>query len=63
MANNSYKENVFTEEEIKDIETNISNELKSREHVEWSDALMGNTHTENLVRIKRDFLGRIERNI
>lgn len=62
MANNSYKENVFTQDEIKDIETSISNELKNREHVEWSDALMGNTHTENLVRIKRDFLGRIEIN-
>lgn len=59
---NNYKENVFTLEEIQDIEKTISNELSSRKHVEWSDATMGNTHTENLVRIKRDFLGRIEIN-
>jgi hypothetical protein len=59
---NNYKENVFTLEEIQDIEKSILNELSSRSHVEWSDSTMGNTHTENLVRIKRDFLGRIEIN-
>ena len=59
---NNYKENVFTLEEIQDIEKSILNELDNRKHVEWSDSTMGNTHTENLVRIKRDFLGRIEIN-
>lgn len=59
---NNYKENVFTLEEIQDIEKSILSELDSRKHVEWSDSTMGNTHTENLVRIKRDFLGRIEIN-
>lgn len=62
MFLNNYQENVFTLEEIQEIENSISNELETRKHVEWSDALMGNTHTENLVRIKRDFLGRIEIN-
>jgi hypothetical protein len=62
MFINNYREDVFTAEEIKEIKDSISNELGSRTHVEWSDALMGNTHTENLVRIKRDFLGRIEIN-
>lgn len=62
MFLNNYKKNVFTLEEIQEIENSISNELKTRQHIEWSDSLMGNTHTENLVRIKRDFLGRIEIN-
>jgi hypothetical protein len=62
MKSNNYKENVFTAEEIQSLEDSISNELKNRKHVEWSDSLMGNTHTEDLVRIKRDFLGRIEIN-
>jgi hypothetical protein len=62
MIQNNYKENIFTKEEIEHIEKTISDELKNRKHVEWSDSLMGNTHTENLVRIKRDFLGRIEIN-
>jgi len=62
MKSNNYKENVFTAEEIQSLEDSISDELKNRKHVEWSDSLMGNTHTEDLVRIKRDFLGRIEIN-
>lgn len=61
MAINIEK-NVFTEEEINELNKSVESELLSRETVEWDDSTMGNTHPESLVRIKRQSLGRREIN-
>lgn len=61
MINNKLKD-VFTKNERAEIYSSINKELSSRETVEWDDASMGGTHKENLIRIKRKGLGRLEIN-
>jgi hypothetical protein len=62
MFKNNYKTEAFTLEEIKQIQESVNNELMNRETVEWDDSTMGGTHEENLVRIKKNNLGRLEIN-
>ena len=62
MFKNNYRTNAFTQEEIKQIRDSINNELNTRETVEWDDSTMGGTHDTDLIRIKRNNLGRLEIN-
>ena len=61
MRNNQI-DNVFTADEIKDIKAVIDKELATREVVEWDDAIDGNWHESNIIRIKRNNLGRLDIN-
>ena len=61
MRNNQI-DNVFTPDEIKDIQAVIDQELATREVVEWDDAVDGNWHESSIIRIKRNNLGRIDIN-
>lgn len=62
MFKNNYRQEVFTHEEVRQIQDSIRNELRTREIVEWDDLDMGGTYSDNLVRIKRKGLGRLEIN-
>lgn len=62
MFKNNYKTNVFSPEEIKQIRDSINKELITRSTVEWDDSEMGRTYSENIIRIKRNNLGRLEIN-
>jgi hypothetical protein len=61
MRNNQI-DNVFTPDEIKDIQAVIDQELATREVVEWDDAVDGNWHESSIIRIKRNNLGRLDIN-
>ena len=61
MRNNQI-DNVFTADEIEDIKAVIDKELATREVVEWDDAIDGNWHESNIIRIKRNNLGRLDIN-
>jgi len=61
MRNNQI-DNVFTPDEIKDIKAVIEQELATREIVEWDDVADGNWHESNIIRIKRNNLGRLDIN-
>lgn len=62
MFKNNYKKNAFTQEEIEQIRESINTELRIRETVEWDDSTMGGTHNTDLIRIKKNNLGRLEIN-
>jgi hypothetical protein len=62
MFSNNYKTDVFTPEEVKQIQDSINHELMTRETVEWDDSTMGGTHNTDLIRIKKNNLGRLEIN-
>jgi hypothetical protein len=61
MRNNQI-DNVFTPDEIKDIQAVIDQELAIREVVEWDDAVNSNWHESKIIRIKRNNLGRLDIN-
>ena len=54
-------ENVFTIEEINDIQAIIDQELATREILNWNDAKNGNWHESKVIRIKEN-LGRLDIN-
>ena len=61
MRNNQI-DNVFTPDEIKEIQEAIDQELANREVVEWDDAVDSNWHKKKIIRIKRKNLGRLDLN-
>jgi|688.fasta_scaffold34409_4 hypothetical protein len=61
MRNNQI-DNVFTSDEIKEIQEAIDKELATREIVEWDDAVDSNWHEKKIIRIKRNNLGRLDIN-
>jgi len=61
MRNNQI-DNVFTASEIEEIRAVIDKELANREVVEWDDAIDGKWHESEIIRIKRNNLGRLDIN-
>ena len=62
MFKNNYRTDVFSPEELEEIKGSIEKELSEREWVDWDESGMGKVYETPMVRIKKDYLGRLEIN-